>query len=179
MTKRRLLVKTGAAILCLSFAFTFFCNVSCETVNTDTQPEAKKEAFAAVDAVEDVSVPEKQENTPEAKITATERELIERVVAAEARGESYEGQKAVASVIYNRCAMWGMSVHDVLLAKAQFAKPYSGEIPQSVRAAVADVFDNGNITHEGITHFHAISCAPYWAESKQFVAMIGAHKFYK
>lgn len=179
MTKRRLLVKACAAVLCISFANVIFCEVSCETVNISSNAEREKAAFAAVEVLEGTKIPEKQENAPESKITAAERELIERIVAAEARGESYEGQKAVATVIYNRCELWGRSVPDVLLAKAQFAKPYNGEISQSVRAAVADVFDNGNITLEGVTHFHATSCAPYWASSKTFAGQIGNHKFYK
>ena len=55
-------------------------------------------------------------------LTAAEREMIERVVAAEARGESFEGQAAVAEVIYNRCMNRGQSVEEVIWADKQFIR---------------------------------------------------------
>lgn len=65
-------------------------------------------------------------------------ELMERVVAAEARGESCETQEAVATVILNRWqeGSFGDSLQAVMTAQGQFAKPYEGEISISVHLAV-------------------------------------------
>nr|DAG27432.1 MAG TPA: Cell Wall Hydrolase [Caudoviricetes sp.] len=112
-------------------------------------------------------------------LTAAEREMIERVVAAEARGESFEGQAAVAEVIYNRCVNRGQSVEQVIWADKQFAYPYGGEISQDTKEAVAAVFDYEILSLGGAEYFHADYVLPYWAEDMEEVCRIGGHIFYK
>lgn len=115
------------------------------------------------------------------KITLSdaEREMIERVVAAEARGESFEGQAAVAEVIYNRCMNRGQSVEQVIWADKQFAYPYGGEISQDTKEAVAAVFDYELLSLDGAEYFHADYVLPSWAADMQEVCRIGGHIFYK
>lgn len=112
-------------------------------------------------------------------LTAAEREMIERVVAAEARGESFEGQAAVAEVIYNRCMNRGQSVEQVIWADKQFAYPYGGEISQDTKEAVAAVFDYELLSLDGAEYFHADYVLPSWAEDMEEVCRIGNHIFYK
>lgn len=112
-------------------------------------------------------------------LTAAEREMIERVVAAEARGESFEGQAAVAEVIYNRCMNRGQSVEQVIWADKQFAYPYGGEISQDTKEAVAAVFDYELLNLGGAEYFHADYVTPSWADDMQEVCRIGGHIFYK
>lgn len=112
-------------------------------------------------------------------LTAAEREMIERVVAAEARGESFEGQAAVAEVIYNRCMNRGQSVEQVIWADKQFAYPYGGEISQDTKEAVAAVFDYELLNLDGAEYFHADYVTPSWAEDMEKVCQIGGHIFYK
>lgn len=112
-------------------------------------------------------------------LTAAEREMIERVVAAEARGESFEGQAAVAEVIYNRCMNRGQSVEQVIWADKQFAHPYGGEISQDTKEAVAAVFDYEILSLDGAEYFHADYVLPSWAADMQEVCQIGGHIFYK
>lgn len=112
-------------------------------------------------------------------LTAAEREMIERVVAAEARGESFEGQAAVAEVIYNRCINRGQSVEQVIWADKQFAYPYGGEISRDTKEAVAAVFDYEILSLDGAEYFHADYVTPYWAEDMEEVCRIGGHIFYK
>lgn len=112
-------------------------------------------------------------------LTAAEREMIERVVAAEARGESFEGQAAVAEVIYNRCMNRGQSVEQVIWADKQFAYPYGGEISQDTKEAVAAVFDYELLSLDGAEYFHADYVLPSWAADMQEVCRIGRHIFYK
>lgn len=56
-------------------------------------------------------------------MTASEREELRRVVAAEAQNQSFNGRKAVVEVIFNRVLSkeWPSSVHSVLSQKGQFA----------------------------------------------------------
>lgn len=112
-------------------------------------------------------------------LSDAEREMIERVVAAEARGESFEGQAAVAEVIYNRCINRGQSVEEVIWADKQFAHPYGGEISQDTREAVAAVFDYELLNLGGAEYFHADYVTPSWADDMQEVCRIGNHIFYK
>lgn len=107
------------------------------------------------------------------------RELVERVVAAEARGESLEGMMAVAQTIRDRAEYWQMTPKEVVTAPSQYASPYEGEISESVKTAVSNVFDNGvSIMQEPTTHFHANYVNPYWTSDKACRGSIGAHKFY-
>lgn len=108
-----------------------------------------------------------------------ERDMVERVVAAEARGESFEGQAAVAEVIYNRCMNRGQSVEQVIWADKQFAYPYGGEISGETKEAVAAIFDYGLLNLDGAEYFHADRMIPYWAKDMQEVCHIGGHIFYK
>lgn len=65
-------------------------------------------------------------------------ELLERVVAAEARGESVDCQEAVATVILNRWqdGKFGDTLNEVMTADGQFAEPYDGEISIATHLAV-------------------------------------------
>lgn len=112
-------------------------------------------------------------------LSDAEREMIERVVAAEARGESFEGQAAVAEVIYNRCINRCLSVEEVIWADKQFAYPYGGEISQDTREAVAAVFDYELLNLGGAEYFHADYVTPSWADDFEEVCHIGGHIFYK
>lgn len=112
-------------------------------------------------------------------LSDAEREMIERVVAAEARGESFEGQAAVAEVIYNRCINRGQSVEQVIWADKQFAYPYGGAISQDTKEAVAAVFDYELLSLDGAEYFHADYVTPSWAQDMQEVCRIGGHIFYK
>ena len=112
-------------------------------------------------------------------LSDAEREMIERVVAAEARGESFEGQAAVAEVTYNRCINRGQSVEEVIWADKQFAHPYGGEIGQDTKEAVAAVFDYEILSLGGAEYFHADYVTPSWAQDMQEVCRIGGHIFYK
>lgn len=99
-------------------------------------------------------------------LTDTERELVERVVAAEARGESYECMVGVAQTIRERSEHWGQSISKTV-KYPQYAKPYKGEISDDVRDAVSAVFDDGvRQFPEYTTHFHTDSVDPYWNEYK-------------
>jgi spore germination cell wall hydrolase CwlJ-like protein len=111
------------------------------------------------------------------ELTSEEREIIERVVAAEARGETLKGQMAVANVIKDRAELWNMTPTEVVTAKGQFAEPFQGEISEDTKLAVAIVFDKGiRVFEKPVTHF--ASNNPWWAEHKAIIGKIGVHTFY-
>lgn len=123
---------------------------------------------------------ELEEVEPYYTLTAEERELVERVVAAEARGESIECQMAVAQTILDRAISREQSITEVCTAPHQFADPYQGDISEKTQDAVFLVFDNGAKVFDNVTHFYAshLIDPPYWTESKEFKGEINGVSFY-
>ena len=111
-------------------------------------------------------------------IMDNERDLAERVVAAEARGESQKGMEAVAQVIIDRSVTWGQTITQVCTAPDQFADPYQGDISPEVKSAVSAVFDQGvRIWEDSTTHFCS-GPTVYWENKEVKRGSIGGHRFY-
>lgn len=114
-------------------------------------------------------------------LTEEERNLVERVVAAEARGESLEGMMGVAQTIRDRCITRNQSPKEVCLAPYQYAAPYDGEISDMVKDAVLFTFDIGDSALEyPTTHFYGqeLIAPPDWTYSKTCRGTIGGATFY-
>lgn len=114
-------------------------------------------------------------------LTAEERELVERIVAGEARGESLECQMACAQAIRDRSLEWDKPVTEICTAKWQFCQPYHGEITERTKDAVRFTFDYGIDTLEyPVTHFYAFKLipAPDWTYEKELRGEIGDVRFY-
>lgn len=116
-------------------------------------------------------------------------EYVVRVVAAESRGEPYEGQLAVAQCIAETAKRSLMNPEEVVKqvnsnGTRQYAQPIeTSEVTQSVRDACLDVFVYGLCaTDEPIQYFYSTKNGFYskWHEnSLEFVVQIGNHKFFK
>ena len=111
-------------------------------------------------------------------ITQAERKEIERTVMAEAGGESFEGQLAVAWCILNAAELEGARPTQVLIDYGY--TPTRKRPTVSVRDAVASAFDRGEeITREPILFFYAPArCVSRWHESQTYCLTVGAHKFF-
>lgn len=111
-------------------------------------------------------------------LTDAERDVVERVVMAEAGGESFEGQMLVAQCILNACEKTGTQPSEVVVTfKYAPARP---EPTDSVREAVAAVFDAGEfITDEPVMFFYnPAKVTSTWHESQIFVIEEGGHRFF-
>lgn len=116
-------------------------------------------------------------------------EYVVRVVAAESRGEPYEGQLAVAQCIAETAKRSLLNPEEVVNQVSkngtrQYAQPIAAsEVTQSVRDACLDVFVYGSrATDEPIQYFYSTKNGFYskWHEnSLEFVIQIGNHKFFK
>lgn len=116
---------------------------------------------------------------PRYELTDAERDTVERVVMAEAGGECYEGQVLVAQCILNAAEKLDQRPPEVFETLS-----YAGGRPeptQSVRDAVAAVFDDGEIyINEPILYFYAPArVTSEWHESQIFVIERGGHRFFK
>ena len=95
---------------------------------------------------------------PDIQLTYEERQLLARVVWVEARGESDEGQQAVAEVVLNRMASekFGNTLNSVIYADGQFrsvpylddAEPYQAQYDAIERAIYGPY-----VLPEDVVHF--------------------------
>lgn len=128
----------------------------------------------------EVDVSETESATPRYALTVSERDIVERVVMAEAGGEGYDGQRLVAQCILNTAEAMDLRPDEVVLAPNQYASP-AAEASQEVKDAVSAVFDDGDmVTDEPIRWFYAQRYVySAWHESKVFVLEHGGHRFFK
>jgi len=111
-------------------------------------------------------------------LTPQERDLVERVVMAEAGGESYKGQMLVSQCILNACEIDGIRPAEVI-RKYVYAKARP-EPSESVKQAVSAVFDKGEtVTDELIVYFYAPALVrSEFHESQIFAIEEGGHRFF-
>ena len=146
-------------------------------------PEIKPAAvdnFIEEEAVRSSTGPSEPHRGEPEGISAEDRDLVERIVMAEAGAEPYPGIIAVAQVILDQSREWSISIRETCTVPGRFTEPYAGEVSDLVRTAVHEVFDLGvRVTDEPITHFHNPTVDPYWAHTLTFVTRIGDHLFYR
>ena len=119
------------------------------------------------------------EDGPYYALTDGERDLVERVVMAEAGGESFDGQIAVAQCILNASELRQIRPSEtVKVLKYTKARPKPTE---QVKQAVAAVFDDGyRLFDREVIYFYAPALVTStWHESQTYVTTIGCHKFFK
>lgn len=147
----------------------------------ELEPEVVSEPTPYIEPLEVVEA--------EPRITEEEFEIICRVVAAEARGESFEGQMAVAQVIKDRMEhpntkqYGGPSVKGVVFKKGQFAKPWAGELEKypDISRAVEEVFYwNYSVFDEPVLFFYSPAIATNQGPilKYNYVGSIGCHDFH-
>ena len=112
-------------------------------------------------------------------LTTSTKEDVVRVVMAESRGASLEGQMAVAQTILDRANAWDMQVSEVISQPNQYAAPYKGEIADLSEEAVDRIFLYGErVFPEETLFFHADYVHPYWADIFPVRGQIDGHTFY-
>lgn len=125
------------------------------------------------------TVPE-VETTPAPRypLSDAERDIIERVVMAEAGGESLEGKMLVAQCILTAAEKTGLLPSEVVVKYKYTAR--RPEPSQSTKDAVAAVFDRGElVTDEPVMYFYNPAIVESeWHESQIFVIEVGGHRFF-
>lgn len=120
-----------------------------------------------------------------------ETQCLATAVYFEARGESLEGQLAVANVVINRAASgrYPTSWCAVVKQKAQFSFVRNGEFPYvdpsctsyAKASAIARIAARrlASVIPQDVLWYHADYVAPNWRERLSMVEKIGAHIFYR
>lgn len=127
---------------------------------------------------ESAQTPDQAEPTVRFCLSTSERDTVERVVMAEAGGESFEGQMLVAQCILNAAEKEGVQPSEAVVIYS-----YTSSRPdptQSVKDAVAAVFDRGEVAIDApVMYFYNPALVTSdWHESQIFVAEVGGHRFF-
>ncbi len=118
------------------------------------------------------------------EVTAKEKDMLIRLVSAEARGESLEGQIAVAAVVLNRVQSdkFPNSVWDVIHQPRQFTPVENDSLPKTAGSTCVEAVERalrGEDPTGGALFFYnpaTTQAADYWA-TKPVLKRIGNHNF--
>lgn len=109
--------------------------------------------------------------------------LLAKVISAEARGESYEGQVAVGAVILNRVAhpSFPDSLSGVIYQKGAFScvndSNWYQPVAESSKRAAKDALNGWDPTGGAIYYFNASKTSDSFMHSRPVIKEIGNHKF--
>lgn len=111
--------------------------------------------------------------------------LLAHLVYAEARGESYTGQVAVASVVLNRVknSSFPNTVAGVIYQRGAFSVVADGQINlspnQTAISAAQDAINGWDPTYGAIYYFNPNTSTNGWIWSRPVTVVIGNHRFCK
>lgn len=117
--------------------------------------------------------------------SSSDVELLAKVISAEARGESYEGQVAVGAVILNRVAhpSFPDSLSGVVYQKGAFScvndSNWYASVADSSKRAAKDALNGWDPTGGAIYYFNPAKTNDKFMHSRPVVKTIGSHRFCK
>ena len=122
-------------------------------------------------------------------LTRTELGCLALNIYHEARGESRQGQLAVAAVTLNRVrsSRFPSSVCAVVWQPKQFSWTHvlDNYFPTDMKAwkqaqkIARTVIDQKVVAqYRNVLYYHSKKVRPYWSKQKRFVARVGSHLFY-
>lgn len=116
-------------------------------------------------------------------VTAEEKELLARLVTAEAKGEPYAGKVAVAEVVLNRVEddRFPDSVKEVIYEKNAFQPVQNNSIqqpaePTSVKAVEDALIEKEHDT-EALFFYNPETASDNWIRDRKIIQQIGNHVF--
>lgn len=111
--------------------------------------------------------------------------LLAHIVYAEARGEVYSGQVAIAAVVLNRVrsSSFPNSIAGVIYQPGAFTAVSDGQINltpnDTARKAAQDALNGWDPTYGSIYYFNPNTATSGWMWSRPYVTTIGKHRFCK
>lgn len=124
-------------------------------------------------------------STSAANLSGDDKDLLARLVNAEAKGEPHEGKVAVASVILNRVASdkFPDTIKDVIYEKGQFTPVSNGAINEQAtddaKNAVDEAASDQSSAKGALYFFNPDSASSSFLDGKETTEKIGHHVFAK
>ena len=118
-------------------------------------------------------------------ITTEEKDLLARLVHAEAKGEPYNGKVAVALVVLNRVKdkRFPETIKEVIYEKKQFQPVDNGSInkpaDEQAKMAVMEALALQGQDNQSIYFFNPDKTGDTWLRTKKVTTVIGNHRFAK
>ena len=115
--------------------------------------------------------------------TSGDTALLARLISAEARGESYEGQVAVGAVVMNRIAhpSFPNTMAGVIYQKGAFSCLDDGQfdepVASSAYSAARDAINGYDPTGGAVYYFNPATATSRWIWSRPALVTIGRHRF--
>lgn len=115
--------------------------------------------------------------------TSSDVQLLAKVISAEARGESYEGQVAVGAVILNRVKhpSFPDSISGVIYQKGAFScvndSNWYASVADSAKRAATDALNGWDPSGGAIYYYNAKKTNDAFMHSRPVVKVIGDHRF--
>lgn len=109
--------------------------------------------------------------------------LLAKVISAEARGESYEGQVAVGAVILNRVAhpSFPDTISGVVYQNGAFSCVYDSNwyqpVADSAKRAARDALNGWDPTGGAVYYYNPAKTSDKWIRTRTVVTVIGNHYF--
>ncbi len=124
-----------------------------------------------------------QAETAAAGLSVSDADLLARLVRAEAQGEPYEGQVAVAAVVFNRVnsSLFPNTISEVVYEPLQF-EPVSNRTiytpaDETARRAVRDAVSGWDPSHGALYFFNPAKTNNSFLWSRPHIITIGNHRF--
>ncbi|MGG1219371.1 cell wall hydrolase [Priestia endophytica] len=140
-----------------------------QTINTEGKTDVATEVYSANNSV-----------------SVNEKDLLARLVRAEAESEPYSGKVAVATVVLNRVAndSFPDTIHDVIYQQGQFSPVSNGQInkpadAESIRAVNEALSWDRSQGAGSLFFYNPSASTSNWLDSKTTTLVIGNHVFKK
>ena len=122
-------------------------------------------------------------STSSGKYNSNDRYLLAKVIHAEARGESYTGQVAIAAVVLNRVedSRFPNTVAGVIYQPWAFTAVNDGQINLEPTAkayqAADDALNGWDPTYGSVYYYNPKTATSSWIRTTKYVTQIGNHIF--
>lgn len=122
-------------------------------------------------------------SSPTTQYSSSDVQLLAKVISAEARGESYEGQVAVGAVVLNRVAhpSFPDSISGVVYQAGAFSCVYDSNwnepVAESAKRAAIDAINGWDPSGGAIFYFNPDKTNDAFMHSRPVITIIGNHRF--
>lgn len=143
------------------------------------------DGIAGKATLEKMGISSSSSKSSSSSVNSSSLNLISRFVYAEARGEPYKGQVAVAAVILNRVRdnRFPNTVSGVVYQSGAFTCVSDGQINltpnDSAKKAAQDAMNGWDPTYGAVYYFNPNTATNKWIWSRPMTVTIGKHRFCK
>ena len=145
----------------------------------------KVDGIAGEKTLEKMGITSSKATSNSSNTTSSNTNLLGKLIYAESRGESYEGQVAVGAVVLNRVASSSFpnTISGVIYQKGAFDAVSDGQINmtpnKTALSAAKDAINGWDPTYGCTFYFNPATATSKWIWSKTQVVRIGKHIFCK